>query len=398
MKKVLNTFNFGLSFFIVLLISFAVFFTACQKEIPTLTLETISINDISKNEVVSLVETNVLYEYKVLYEKQTPVSLKEYQIAFINSADAESDYNRLVSHKKSLELDEMSYTSFKTKLDVEKSKYELKDNFTMTFKAAVIYELPTNNTDSETGKPIVSEGIDYYDFEIVKVNNKYLIKSKKKVEDFPFFGSANFFRSDNNNDTDGSRSVASYSATDAVNFAVTKYNNIPTTGYYDYSNDGGDCTNFLSHCLKSGGWTQVNKWHWLSNGTSCDYNMTTCKRSPSWAGAAKFYEYITNGGASRVSSKFSDIEVYYWYSLPSTREAFRNATSTVSNGDIIQLSNTTDKSTVHHSTIVTSKDATAKKIFVTYRNATGYPVAKDKFIGDFTGGQRLQGFAVKATF
>jgi hypothetical protein len=91
------------------------------------------------------------------------------------------------------------------------------------------------------------------------------------------------------------------------------------------------------------------------------------------------------------------VEVYFWFSFPSVRATFRTTTSVVDLGDIIQLSNFTVKTTVHHTMIVTDKDKN-KQVFVTYRNDIGSPAAKNRYIGDISGGQLLQGFAVKSNF
>ena len=357
-----------------------------------------------KQLVLSFVNQNLKDECTLLSSSEQSKSARlsrEMEMSYVNSSIAQDDINSIVSRRDKLKSSDIEFTNSSVRLDETATTFTLENGYAI-LRVAANYRLPTNSKDTETGRQIVSEGIDYYNFKIQKTGNKYFIVDKSKVADFPIsevfseaLGSGTF--QEGNRGGANSRIAATYDKTNAVNFAITKYNNPPTTGYYDYSSSGGDCTNFLSHCLKSGGWTQVNAWFWANNGASGN-SMTQYGRSPSWTGAAQFYEYITNTGASRVTSKFSDIEVYYWYSLPSTVTTFKNATSVVNTGDIVQLSTTTAKSTVHHSTIVTSKDANAQKIFVTYRNATGYPVAKDKFVGDFTGGQYIHGFTVKSSF
>ena len=177
-----------------------------------------------------------------------------------------------------------------------------------------------------------------------------------------------------------------YSPINSVAYAISHYNK-PNTAYANYSSWGGDCTNFVSQCMKSGGWLMNSKWKY--------YGPNLPDRTSSWTGAKEFYQYLTSSGSGRVNIIFKDIPAIDFTSSPSDITAFNNKAFLANKGDIIQLSNTMVKSTVHHSTIVTSKDAVSKKVFVTYRNATGYPVAKDRYVGEFGG--YIQGFQVKSS-
>ena len=59
--------------------------------------------------------------------------------------------------------------------------------------------------------------------------------------------------------------------------------------YHDYENYGGDCTNFISQCLRAGeipfdesGSDSTKKWYWYSD----------AKRTPSWTSAKPFVTYL----------------------------------------------------------------------------------------------------------
>ena len=59
--------------------------------------------------------------------------------------------------------------------------------------------------------------------------------------------------------------------------------------YMDYELWGGDCTNFISQCLRSGqipmdytGRHVLEKWYWNSDNS----------RTPTWTSAEPFYKYI----------------------------------------------------------------------------------------------------------
>lgn len=61
--------------------------------------------------------------------------------------------------------------------------------------------------------------------------------------------------------------------------------------FYDFEDIGGDCTNFVSQCIYAGcgimNYTPTFGWYYISS-----YD-----RSPSWAGASYFYNFITENEA-----------------------------------------------------------------------------------------------------
>lgn len=93
--------------------------------------------------------------------------------------------------------------------------------------------------------------------------------------------------------------INEYKRTDALKYAsawALKRN----PRYYDFSEIGGDCTNFCSQVLHSGGcrmnYSQNNRWYY-SNG----YN-----KSPSWTGVNFFYSFLTgNHEAGPVAREVS---------------------------------------------------------------------------------------------
>lgn len=378
------------------------FLLSCNKmeNLPT-AKQLLSENTIQNIEIYTLIQENLNAEYRLLsLNSSTSESeiIQGIQKEYSTTDAGKLDYTTTIERRERLKQSDLLFSNASVKVNEQQSKISIIDNYIIV-KVAVEYSLPTNGKDSETGEQIITEGVDYYDYKIEKHNNSYRIIEKTKVPDFPISNEVSIVEENSIlKGESGDMVSGSYSATKAVDFAVKYYKTPPTTDYYDYTSSGGDCTNFLSHCLKKGGWTQVNKWHWNSNGKSCEDNMTTCTRSPSWTGAAKFYEYITNGGSSRVTSKFKDIQVISTSSTAKLIAAFKNSTYVLSKGDVIQLSNSKTKSTVHHSTLVTKLESTTQKVYVTYRNATGYSIAKDKYIGDLPVGQYLQGYKIKATF
>ena len=77
-----------------------------------------------------------------------------------------------------------------------------------------------------------------------------------------------------------------YNREQALKYATTwalKRNPI----FYDFSNIGGDCTNFASQCLYAGSkvmnYTPILGWYYIS----------TVDRTPSWTGVEHFNKFIT---------------------------------------------------------------------------------------------------------
>ena len=137
-----------------------------------------------------------------------------------------------------------------------------------------------------------------------------------------------------------SKILTTYSRSAAKNYAHTYVYN-PNTNYTNYTNSGGDCTNFVSQCLKAGGWTTNGSW---STSTQ------------SWRVADKLKDYLLSSGRIVPASyPLSSLEV----------------------GDIVQEIESTGRA--YHSMIVTKKTITtsSNRTFVTYRNAAGYANGKD---------------------
>ena len=78
-----------------------------------------------------------------------------------------------------------------------------------------------------------------------------------------------------------------YNRTAAVNYAKNwAYRRNPQ--YFDFSDIGGDCTNFASQCLYAGAgimnYTPVFGWFYIS----------TNNRTPSWTGVNQLYDFLVN--------------------------------------------------------------------------------------------------------
>ena len=84
--------------------------------------------------------------------------------------------------------------------------------------------------------------------------------------------------------------ILPYRRRDAVAYAHTwAYER--NKAYYDFSELGGDCTNFASQCLYAGSgvmnFTETFGWYYRSS----------ARRAPAWTGVHYFYNFITRGRA-----------------------------------------------------------------------------------------------------
>ena len=113
-----------------------------------------------------------------------------------------------------------------------------------------------------------------------------------------------------------------------------QYTYTPNSSYYDYTNVGGDCTNFVSQGLKAGGMPTrgtvgyADYKNWYYNGKDVPF------RSKSWTAADMFRKYWAN------NSSGTGYQQAYQYKLMTIRNAYNNFNtvfSTITIGDVVQL-------------------------------------------------------------
>lgn len=101
--------------------------------------------------------------------------------------------------------------------------------------------------------------------------------------------------------------AGTYSREKAASYAVNKAYTPDgfgsgKTGYYDW---GANCTNFVSQCMRAGGWKDVTGWYssnnaWWYTGLWPKYGSYT------WAGAENFYWFLNNSGrATRIYNPYN---------------------------------------------------------------------------------------------
>ena len=95
--------------------------------------------------------------------------------------------------------------------------------------------------------------------------------------------------------------MKTYDRTLAVNYAQ-KHALSPNPNFYHFGAVGGDCTNFISQCLLSGGCEMVfNKEHgW--------YYISSSNRSYSWTGVAQLQSFLLSPATGGPRAKICTLE------------------------------------------------------------------------------------------
>lgn len=125
--------------------------------------------------------------------------------------------------------------------------------------------------------------------------------------------------------------------------------------YFDFSNFGGDCTNFVSQCIYAGcgvmNYTPTFGWYYNSS----------YSRSPSWSGVEYLYNFFTtnkNAGPYATEVAISNIEI----------------------GDVIQLG---DKDFKFYHTLFVTKIDTSPSAYTIYVSSHSYD-AKNRLLDTYT--------------
>jgi hypothetical protein len=160
-----------------------------------------------------------------------------------------------------------------------------------------------------------------------------------------------------------------YSGSRAAQWALANVFAPKAVGYTDYTNRGGDCTNFVSHTLRAGGWTDVgccnnskssSVW-WQRNLSWFDANIRRLDRnSYSWTFAPEFGQFILQSKRGSLVRQFAPT-------------SFSNPSQSFRLGDVVQIVDA--KGTAFHTMLVT--DVTTKDVRVTYRNAGNFSPQKN---------------------
>lgn len=94
--------------------------------------------------------------------------------------------------------------------------------------------------------------------------------------------------------------IKPYNREDAINYAI-RWALSRNPDFFDFTDYGGDCTNFISQCLYAGSkvlnYTKTFGWYYISS-----YN-----RSPSWTGVTYFYNFLTTNKTRGPFASLADL-------------------------------------------------------------------------------------------
>ncbi|MBV9852126.1 MAG: amidase domain-containing protein [Armatimonadetes bacterium] len=76
-----------------------------------------------------------------------------------------------------------------------------------------------------------------------------------------------------------------------------------------YRSYGNDCTNFVSQCLRAGGWQDTgwfyySDWNWFCNGGGWGRHSSTW----SWSNAADLFEFLHRSGRASLVNSWQDLQ------------------------------------------------------------------------------------------
>jgi hypothetical protein len=354
-----------------------------------------------KKELNNFIQNYFETKYQLLVNVK-PGQAQDSRIAsfFTTTGAAETCLNELNMLNTIRSTADLKFTGYYVETEVDFATWKNKGD-EVSFRVNLFYKYTTDGTDEQTGDAINPAGYELYNFTVIKQPQGWQIVSQEQTDDENYNSGIVTFENDQIPVFDKNISSYSYSNTTAAAFAIAHWNLVSNiSNYCDYTNWGGDCTNFTSRCLRQGGWKHTNYWFYTSNGASGN-NMVTYQRSPSWSGANAFYQFISNtgqymgaNGSNRVTSKFTNVIVPQAWDSPAQWTTFYNTVKVLQKGDIVELGNGLSPATISHNMIVTKTQNSPPYIFVSYRNAAGYLPAGDRPINEMYG-RHLYGWYIK---
>lgn len=131
--------------------------------------------------------------------------------------------------------------------------------------------------------------------------------------------------------------------------------------YYNYINEGGDCTNFVSQVLRAGG---MEFWGSKKNATDIGswfyYSQNIPNRTSTWTGANPFNQHF--GKVHKRAYKYRE------YTVRDAIDNFEEISRSIYEGDIVQYSR--PNNIAFHSQAITDIIDTSKVLFSQHSNST----------------------------
>jgi Putative amidase domain len=169
------------------------------------------------------------------------------------------------------------------------------------------------------------------------------------------------------------RIFGTYNKTAAASYATTYAYNYNTANYRTYT--ANDCTNFISQCLKAGGWADAGNTLTRTANTSWYYSsLGTGFTTYTWAGAHNHYFFHKESGRSTVGAYVSSLRL----------------------GDIMQVSFANNGQIDH--TVIVSKEDVSGADYVSYHSTNTLNKPVNQFVSDCGAGAAFYVWLLKSTF
>ncbi len=252
------------------------------------TVENIFAEDINLEENISSYDSKAISQERSLKLNSSSTFKDIPELNSVISMDqyANSEGNNF---EDSYEL-KIDYNEYKTKIYIKTHLNESMDNGP-SYKA--ISFLIENYDDFKSYMSHLNDG-DFVDL-IYSITTTYNNLDEKDSNPWKesLLSKSDSYKQYFQNNIRKKRAISGYDATNAVAYAKKYHgNNSPSPNYYSFSNDGGDCTNFVSQCLKAGNMSMRKYDNDIWNNSNWYYygsvrNWPTAY-SGSWAQASNF--------------------------------------------------------------------------------------------------------------
>lgn len=164
-----------------------------------------------------------------------------------------------------------------------------------------------------------------------------------------------------------------YNKIAAANYALAYATVSNSNNYRTY---GNDCTNFVSQCLKAGGWIEAGGVFSRTSNSSWFYGSYESSTSYTWAGA----------------------ENHYWFHQSTGRSTLATSVYNMSLGDVLQADfGPTPDNNINHTVIISKEDASGND-FVSYHSSNTLNKPMSQFISDCGPGTSFYGWRLKSIY
>lgn len=290
------------------------------------------------------------------------------------TADIFSDLNGYNAFKRDVaitravaEKTNLKFTNINQTIEITEQQNGAEIN-TLELTVERTYSADLNQRD-QSGNVINTGSFETYKITLIKKNNEWKILTVKNIDWDIMKQNAEKqaaeyysvpYRPNNFQNEGETKAITSLNATSITNYC-TQWALSRNPVYQDFGMS--DCTNFISQCLKAGGWSNTPTSLGGATSTMAWYSRSKFNISNSWCNASYFFEYMKNTPSRAQPILGRDLSVpgginYFTAGQYTSNFNGLPPNVTLKVGDILSVNfNPNTTSFVGHSVIVSAKDA-----------------------------------------